>query len=141
MLSPKLLAVLRAWWKVERPRHWLFPGERPEAPITRSAADCLPHRQLPHSLRHAFAVHLEAGTDLRTIQLLLGQVCRPPRATCGSRPPTSTTRLDLLPRPVPAGRRLSDGRPRAALSVAEVFRRYGDAFRTEVGAALSTAHV
>ena len=31
-LSPKLLAVLRAWWKVQRPRHWLFPGERPEAP-------------------------------------------------------------------------------------------------------------
>ena len=36
MLSPKLLAVLRDWWKVERPRHWLFPGDRPEAPITRS---------------------------------------------------------------------------------------------------------
>ena len=34
MLSPKLLAVLRAWWKVERPRHWLFPGERPGTPIS-----------------------------------------------------------------------------------------------------------
>ena len=33
MLSQKLLAVLRAWWKVGRPRHWLFPGERPETPI------------------------------------------------------------------------------------------------------------
>ena len=45
MLSPKLLAVLRDWWRVERPRHWLFPGERPEAPITRSAVPaCLPHR-------------------------------------------------------------------------------------------------
>ncbi len=31
MLSPKLLAILRSWWKVQRPRHWLFPGERPEA--------------------------------------------------------------------------------------------------------------
>ena len=42
MLSPKLLAVLRAWWKVERPRHWLFPGERPETPITVDGAplDC-----------------------------------------------------------------------------------------------------
>ena len=37
MLSPKLLAILRTWWKVDRPRHWLFPGERPETPITRAA--------------------------------------------------------------------------------------------------------
>ena len=37
MLSPKLLAVLRHWWQVERPRHWLFPGTRPETPITRRA--------------------------------------------------------------------------------------------------------
>ena len=37
MLSPRRLAILRDWWKVERPRHWLFPGERPEAPITRAA--------------------------------------------------------------------------------------------------------
>ena len=37
MLSPKLLAVLRHWWQVERPRHWLFPGIRPETPITRRA--------------------------------------------------------------------------------------------------------
>ena len=34
MLSPKLLAILRTWWKVDRPRHWLFPGERPETPCT-----------------------------------------------------------------------------------------------------------
>ena len=37
MLSPKLLEVLRAWWQVDRPRDWLFPGERPEKPISRKA--------------------------------------------------------------------------------------------------------
>lgn len=83
ILSPKLLAVLREWWQVERPRYWLFPGARPETPVTREAVNRACHVAVrragltkaisPHSLRHAFAVHLlEAGTDLRTIRLLLG---------------------------------------------------------------------
>jgi integrase len=63
MLSPKLLAILRTWWKVDRPRHWLFPGERPETPITRAAVQraCqiaarrarLAKPVSPHSLRNA----------------------------------------------------------------------------------------
>ena len=114
MLSPKLLAVLRAWWKVQRPRHWLFPGERPEAPITRSAVQRVCQRAsrrarlgkavTPHSLRHSFAVHLlEAGTDLRTIQLLLGH--RSLQTTARYLRVATTTvcstasPLDLLPRP------------------------------------------
>jgi integrase/recombinase XerD len=83
MLSPRLLNILRDYWKTTRPKEWLFPGDRPGEPITTSAVEvaCREARArsgitrpiTPHSLRHAFAVHLlESGTDLRTIQLLLG---------------------------------------------------------------------
>jgi integrase/recombinase XerD len=83
MLSPKLLDILRVYWRKARPQHWLFPGDLPGQPISTSAVECV-CRQVreqaaitkpvtPHSLRHAFAVHLlESGTDVRTIQLLLG---------------------------------------------------------------------
>jgi integrase/recombinase XerD len=83
MLAPKLLDMLRDYWKRTRPEEWLFPGRYPGQPVSPLTIDrtCREVRLLcgidkpvaPHSLRHAFAVHLlEAGTDVRTIQLLLG---------------------------------------------------------------------
>jgi site-specific recombinase XerD len=116
MLSPRLLETLRGYWKAVRPKAWLFEGKVSGQPITRSAVElaCQKARRIsgirkpisPHSMRHAFAVHLlESGTDVRTIQLLLGHRSL---ATTAQYLRIATTKvcsasspLDLLPHPVP----------------------------------------
>jgi integrase/recombinase XerD len=87
-LSPRLLEVLRTYWKWRKPKIYLFPSllrTRREQPITsktvwyavREAARRagIKKKVSPHLLRHSWPTHLlEGGTDLKTIQVLLGHV-------------------------------------------------------------------
>ncbi len=82
-LAKRLLVVLREYWKAARPEGYLFPGRKPGRHLSettvygickRAAKDAgLKKNIYTHTLRHSFATHhLENGTNLRIIQMLLG---------------------------------------------------------------------
>jgi site-specific recombinase XerD len=114
LLSQRLLNELRAYWGIYRPRTWLFPGQNPDTPINETAIQRtmtlakvkagIRKKGGIHVLRHCFATHLlEAGTDLVTLQKLLGHrslttTARYTRITA-NRIRHTTSPLDLLTRP------------------------------------------
>jgi site-specific recombinase XerD len=83
LLSKRLLGELRSYWQIKRPAVWLFPGIKRHKPLCARMAQKAYAKAVAkagitrkggiHTLRHCFATHLlEAGVDIRTIQLLMG---------------------------------------------------------------------
>jgi len=116
-LAPRLLEQLRAYWREQRPPHWLFPGPQIERPMSRDGAwhiyvtardkAGITKAGGLHLLRHCFATHLlEAGTELVHIQRLLGHTSI--RSTlvylhlAQERTAATTSPLELLELPSPS---------------------------------------
>ena len=126
MLSPNLLELVRAYWKITRPTDWLFPGQRPGTHLTTKrvlqvcikagAAAGLTKRVTVRALRHSFATHLlDAGANIRVIQILLGHrsLRTTARYTHVSRETICSTcsPLDLMPKAVAEIQKVKNAEP------------------------------
>ncbi|MGB2823968.1 MAG: site-specific tyrosine recombinase/integron integrase [Phycisphaerae bacterium] len=110
MLPQMVLSLLRKYWRMAKPKDYLFPGMKQGRHITpqnirrefhkaRRRAG-LPSRYHPHTLRHSFATHLvDAGVDLEVVQALLGHTCI---STTSIYARTSTKRIREVKSPLDA---------------------------------------
>ena len=150
MLSPVLLDLLRDWYRIARPTLWLFPGRDRLLPLTTRQLNRVVHaaaemaeikkRVTPHTLRHSFATHLlEAKTDIRLIQVLLGHAKLETTALYAQ---VATNIIRAVMSPLDRLTPLTSESPaaaditpsavvaRPALEVADIFRDRGPAWRS-----------